>query len=535
MKNILTAILGFLCISLGAQKEISSKIDSVTVYLNGAQVYKSLNLPIKKGYNQFVIKDLATTLFNDQFQIVLPEGMQITHLSSTPYPINTPKDSLTIIQDKIDQLQAELDRLNFQISTLSSIYTRSEVGTLADILTHADQASSKYQDALIKSRKITKQKAKLQTKWHHLKEIAGVQNQNKMQMAVTIYSETTKEVQTTMSYLVSGAGWVPYYDIFLTELSKPIELVTAAKVFNTTGEDWPKLTLKFSTSDPFASLQMPELEKWTLGDYSNLGYRYQASDIPQQFSQSNAAFGAFDLSQTKSDAHTQMGNVVSNPYFQNTIKIPALSKEWKGQIALEIPANGKVFQTRLESRNVPAEFRYKAIPKLEKHPYLFARLTDWEEFGLTEGKINIYMNNQFMGQSFMKPFDYEDTLQISIGQDKNIVFKYKKKKEYTSKSLIGNKYKDENVFEITCINHRKDQIQLEVKDQLPISQTSDIEVIQGDITGAAKDENGILYWNISLQPNSKQSFEFSYTVKYDKNRKILYKNKRYKSSAAYML
>lgn len=69
----------------------------------------------------------------------------------------------------------------------------------------------------------------------------------------------------TVSYLVRGPRWIPSYDLRYDAESRTVEAAYYALVRQSTGEDWDKAQLRFSTSQPTALLAVPELPTWTLG------------------------------------------------------------------------------------------------------------------------------------------------------------------------------------------------------------------------------------------------------------------------------
>lgn len=69
----------------------------------------------------------------------------------------------------------------------------------------------------------------------------------------------------TLSYAVSGARWIPSYDLRYLPNEQSVEAVYYALVRQSSGEDWDKAKLRFSTALPTRLLAIPELPTWTLG------------------------------------------------------------------------------------------------------------------------------------------------------------------------------------------------------------------------------------------------------------------------------
>ena len=70
----------------------------------------------------------------------------------------------------------------------------------------------------------------------------------------------------------------------------------------------------------------------------------------------------------------------------------------------------------------------------------------------------------------------------------------------------------------TIKNTKPEDIDIRIYDQIPVSSNSTIEVIAEETNGAIlNNQNGILYWQIQLQPNEQTSRQLRYKVKYPKN------------------
>jgi hypothetical protein len=70
-------------------------------------------------------------------------------------------------------------------------------------------------------------------------------------------------------------------------------------------------------------------------------------------------------------------------------------------------------------------------------------------------------------------------------------------------------------------NNKKQSIQIEIEDQLPISQNSDVEVETEEISGAQYDETtGKLTWKLTLAPGETVKKQVRFNVKYPKKKYV---------------
>ena len=70
-------------------------------------------------------------------------------------------------------------------------------------------------------------------------------------------------------------------------------------------------------------------------------------------------------------------------------------------------------------------------------------------------------------------------------------------------------------------NNKQQRISISVYDQIPLSTHQDIVVSSHKSLGGNLDEGtGRLKWSFELDPAAKREVDFSYTVKYPKNKTI---------------
>ena len=179
-----------------------------------------------------------------------------------------------------------------------------------------------------------------------------------------------------------------------------------------------------------------------------------------------------------------------------------------------IPDDGADHEVMVKDILVDAEYNYFAVPKLSKDVYLVASIPNWKNLDLLDGNVKLYLNNMFMGESFINARQTEDTLNLSIGKDKDLAVDRKDMKTYSSKNLIKTSDKVEREWMITVKNNKSESVKITVEDQYPISTDEDVKVVLIDSGGAEVDETeGKLTWKLDLKPMEKKVLKFSYSVK----------------------
>jgi hypothetical protein len=76
-------------------------------------------------------------------------------------------------------------------------------------------------------------------------------------------------------------------------------------------------------------------------------------------------------------------------------------------------------------------------------------------------------------------------------------------------------------YDITVRNNKKEDIQMTLKDQYPLSTDKEISIdLLDDGKAKVNTETGILTWELKLAPNETKKIRISYKVRYPKDKVI---------------
>lgn len=189
---------------------------------------------------------------------------------------------------------------------------------------------------------------------------------------------------------------------------------------------------------------------------------------------------------------------------------------------LTILSDGKTTTTEIGRYQLPATYQYKGIPRADKDAFLVADATDWQQLSLLEGEANVYFENSFVGKSILDPTQPSDTLHFSLGRDNGIRIQRTKVAERSVRRLLASSQEQNMTWRIIVKNTRKETVNLLLQDQIPVSRNSDITVTTEELSGGTLNkEQGIVSWQLQLQPGEQREFILQYKVKYPKSRKLI--------------
>jgi len=314
-----------------------------------------------------------------------------------------------------------------------------------------------------------------------------------------------------LNYLVQNAGWYPVYDIRVKNIESPVMLTYKANLYQNSGLDWKDVKLRFSSANPSQTGILPDLTPWFLN------IRVPKSELTIR------GYGTMQDQRVMKTAKVM--EVVAE---QAPAPPPAMTTEESGttvEFVMEkpytVPTNGKNMRVDVYSESVPALYSYLSVPKLDASAHLKARLTNWEQLNLMPGEANIYFEGSFTGKTYLNTKDFSDTLDISLGTDKNISVQRTLEKEFSTTRFLASKAEAMKTWKLSARNNKSQKISITVKDQIPISASSEIEVTDTVISGGKLNpETGEVTWQLEIKPAEKAEKKLSYTVRYPKGKLI---------------
>ncbi|OKS85267.1 mucoidy inhibitor MuiA family protein [Mucilaginibacter polytrichastri] len=188
-----------------------------------------------------------------------------------------------------------------------------------------------------------------------------------------------------------------------------------------------------------------------------------------------------------------------------------------------IPSDGKQYLVEINQVSIDADYEYFTIPKISADVFLTAKLANWNQYNFLSGEANLFFEGTFIGKSLIDTRATADTLNLSLGVDKNIIVTRTLQKDLTEKqSLLGSNKKETRDWLITVKNRKSQAIDLLVEDQIPVSQNSAIEVEAQNISGGETNTNtGKISWHLKLTPQMEKKLDLKYQVKYPKGQSVI--------------
>lgn len=578
-KQFIILSLGMLIAFSGWGKTVNSRISSVTVYLNGAQVYRKAKTTLKKGTNEIIIDDVSPYLNTKSIQASTsgsPLILNVKHhieynnpvFVSEPLPAKI-QNQINVLEDSLFFQNLQLQKIRNQITNLDQekrIITNNKTirgEGKSDSLAIFMQAVEFYHEKL---NIIENQLLQLRISEHTLgqklndtqielnelknysahKTVQPIVKPQVHQIILTVHSDYDTESEFYVNYLVNRAGWVPSYDLRATGADDPVNLTYKASIFQKTGEDWDNVKLTLSTFNQSCSFTVPTLAMWEVQNKAEQAVRnqqnllgYSVSDtvamIEQQHFYSNTIVPTANATAAFTDVTA--GAITSNGFTVGTQQSDQfiLPKSLAGSMdktlsnveftiknRYSIAADGKETMMVVNNVDLNSKFEYISVPKLDTDAFLLSKITNWRKHNLLPAKANIYFNNSFVGETALQPAQMGDTLSLAVGRERGFEITRKKIDDDAKEKTVGSNVKREITIEIAVKNTTGQTSEIELKDQIPVSKSDDIKVKQIDMAGARVNEKtGILTWRLKLAPKEGEIIKFTYEIIHDKDIEVI--------------
>lgn len=544
-------ITGSFCLCtcfLSAQKEnktIGSKIEKVTVFLQGAQVERSAKQLLMPGKYNLVFSDISPRI--DKKSIQLKADGKLTVLSVT-HQLNHLKEQE--VRDDIKQLEVQKEQLLEKISLetrMKDVYTQEEQmiiknqsikgdNTLkaAELKEAADFQRSrlteiyqKFQENSRTQKKLAEELVKINLQ---LNELHQKKELSTSEVIVSVDVKENTSAAFRLSYLVLQSSWYPTYDIRVQDISQPLALQMKANLQQHSGEDWKEVKLVLSTGDPKENGTKPSLQPWYLRYYQT--HQFTAPVIAKDEEVAEAVIRQAELqevvvtgygSMDREQAEKEDKRAIRQRREQTAVNTTAVYQPTTTVFEIEapytVPDDGKLYTVDISQFDLNAIYEYYAAPKLDPNAYLTAKIPDWQELNLLPGEANLFFEGTFLGTSLLDVSNAGDTLDLSLGRDKGVIVKRTLLKEFSSRKFFGSNKSDTRQYETTVRNNKQQPIRIVVEDQFPVSTMKEIEVDKLSYgSGKLEDDTKKVSWALTVDPKKENKLQLGYVVKYPKDR-----------------
>ncbi|TGL73675.1 DUF4139 domain-containing protein [Leptospira yasudae] len=288
-----------------------SKIQSVVLYSSFAYVTRNLRAKIKAGSSEIYLGEIPEMVSERTISVRFPDSSKKIKIRGIRGKIRVERRARTkeiasllkrqeILNDQIELLSSEIQELIEEEKTIIKISPvvkkdpapQEEIadpeflsGFQKQYQEHLNQLSAVRQKKLETLDQVREEGLVVDARLDHLGRLEAKQKKE-----IYLETETSEDAEALIEYkyLIPGASWFPRYSLQLTDESRSGDLSWFALVRNDTGEDWDKVKLFFTASNPDLDIDLPVVREWRIQTQASI------DETKQQAYNENEETAAYD-------------------------------------------------------------------------------------------------------------------------------------------------------------------------------------------------------------------------------------------------
>ncbi len=540
MKHIVLAIYILMGLSLtqGMANESGntiSRITSVKLYTNMAEVTRSTTLNLQRGKNKFVLDSLPDNLYDWSVRGVVPSffsgkiiSMEVSRkmlLKKRRKKIVAIEKKLEKLREKDSELRDDLANLKKQSEFLNSISNFSEKVAAKELTTRTPNFStwsktsqyltekrkviqSSRRDILKRRKQLAKKIQKLEFKLNQVAGTSYYRNYMKINRAmadkagssqIQQYEDIVRQYEARKNFFNSNNSSLDREKkIILTIYSPYSKTVNFKFSYIVPGTSW-KMRYDFRANSEKKDMELAiysDIYQKTGEDWHNIdltlstGSPMYSMTIPQLYpwylSPRYSRGYAKDKALRKYNSEAKAMGSANFEISKEEEMAPAINArgvnfaiKFPGKVSID--SSSKYRKKHLRSYKIKEgenlKFFYRVVPEMSDRAFVMANIKNKTALPWLRGGAQVFLDNELMGKTTVPRTSQEQERKMVLGIDSSITARKELVKKYEDKSgLFGGNRKLIYSYRITVENSSRNRREISLWDNFPISRNSKIKV-----------------------------------------------------------
>jgi uncharacterized protein (TIGR02231 family) len=521
--------------------KLATTISAATVYPDRVRLTRHGSIRLERGTHALELQELPlgidpetlrASIYGSTMARLL--GVEIRNVFYT----DQPTDRVRILEEEIEKLQDNLKRLEAKLELIK--HNRTTLDDLAgQVSTYAaafaagemniEQQLKYFERLRAKSEQLDDETVEIQAEErkakHQLdrltKELDQMRNavpRERYSAQVNVEVEEESDLTIEVSYVMSGAGWKPLYDLHLLEKegNPTLEVTYLADVTQNSEETWEEVALTLSTAQPTMMSKMPELETWYIHPpepiypAGRLGMAMQAAASGEKPLRLGIPAEAIQPEEKAQELTAQVNTTDASVSY--LIPIP-----------VSIPPDGSPHKVIIARFPLTPVLDYVSTPKLAQAVFRRAKVENDSPYTLLPGDANILIIDEYVGTTELKLTVSGEVMELYLGIDNRVKVQREMKRREVDKRAIGIRRSQVFGYEIKLESMLPSRANLTVYDQIPVSRNEDIKVRLETVDPKPTEQTELnqLEWNLLLEPKEQRTLRFDFSVETPQNTKVI--------------
>jgi len=539
-------------VSYSQDAVVDSRISQVTVYPDSALIFRVANVKLNVGEQALTFVDIIPELDENSLRVAAsdPQGVKILSASvKKEYLKEEAAKAVQELEAKIEGLEDTLKRLETDKQILAeakqfldSVRLFSKDQIPKDLVTKMPPATEldstyKFLDSKLKENysqaiglemKEREANKTLEALRRELDQIRGPQQKIKRSIEVVVEALKPAASELTVSYLVSGASWEPLYDARADFEKSSVELVSHGIVRQSTGEDWENVTMSLSTAKPAVGGAMPDVSSWFIRPYTPpapVAHKAGGSRMKASYAGVNM-MASFDASVSEMGG---MGGPDEEAPRYASAEEKGIAVVYTLPKKATIKSDGQDNKLPVSAQVLAAKFKYSSYPRSVLLAYLGSRVTNTPGLQLLGGRVNIFLDGDFVGESYINNVGSGEEFDLYLGADENVKVKRDQILKKVDDTLIAGipspTKRTSFQYKLTVENYKSKSASIKLFEAVPVSEDERIKVKIEKVAPEPKEKEweskkGIWLWELELAPKEKKEIFYTFVVEHPRDMQV---------------
>ena len=520
---------------------LATQVTAVTIFPDRARVTRAGRLALEAGLHEVVIDQLPLALLPDSLRAsgkgtahakLLGVSSRLEHYAETPaeaaqqleQKIQAAADADAELAARASVTEKEQKALD-ALAAESELFARGlalrnrsneEQGAFFDFISHRSRALQADLLAIGRDRRdLARELDRLR---RELGAIQSARPKQRFGASIELEVSAAGELDLELTYVVTGAGWQPLYDIRSSDAA--VEVSYLAQVAQNTGEDWPGVALTLSTARPSLSLALPELAPW---------YLQPRRPLPPPMPVMARAMAPQAM--PAPEGHKLTASLPGGAPEQQELSVDSAAVSESGAAltyrlagAADVPGNNDPRKVTIATLNFKPTVTYLTAPKREAVCYRRAEIKNDSAYTLLPGRAQLFEGEEYLGATALELVAPSQTFEVALGADERLrVERELVTRDVDKAFVIGDRRRIRYGYTIELENLRDSPQQVTVRDQVPVARDEQIKVKleNADPKPSEQSDLGQLEWTLTLDRGAKRTLRFDFSVEHPRSMDVM--------------
>lgn len=527
---------------------VEATVVSATVYPDRARVVARGRCDLPEGSHRIIIGDLPLALDPDSVRAtgsgtarVRLRGVDVVrrHYADAPSKavlalekqIATLEEQHQALKDKQDVGHGSIDHLNgLRAATTEYAWGlargRNTAENQAALMRFFEEEDGRLRGQLRElaagERDLLNEIDKLK---RELNELRSALPRQRFEAQMEIQAQSPGTFEPEISYVISGSGWQPLYDIQLVDGGAgnggeaTVVFNSLANIHQNSGQAWSQVELSVSTARPALNQVVPELKPWYIDipRTQPRPLRGSAKMAMEQTYAESAALESMPMMAVMADAVPIVAEIDVAEIAESGTTV-----SYRVSGGNDIPGDGSSHKTALGRHEFTPQLDYLAIPRHTNAVYRRAKIMNSTAAPILPGSANLYVGDEYIGRNHLKYTPPAAELELVLGVEERIAVKRELVRREVDKRLLRDTRQVLFSYEIDVENLLNTSVKLTIRDQYPVSRHEQIKVRLDQVTPQPGEQSDlhILEWQMMLNTGQKEKIRFAYQIEYPRDLQI---------------